>query len=195
MAWQGIWILLYVYNREPLKTFVLKTGRLKTVVGREFIWLRSPPKIGARHCGKKEEQPKSYQNSPSTKWWRLVATGLKRTQCLQVFLMPYNFEVLLYLDQHFSIAWHVSSEYQVLRDTSPFRIIKQQNSLHPLMGLPGERNSHQQRLKQSVAWEAWLGTLHRPMARKSSVGSTGPNMWGKSSGTIHEAPGEKKATT
>lgn len=117
------------------------------------------------------------------------------TQCLQVFLMPYNFKVLLYLDEHFSIAWHVSSEYQVLRDTSPFRIIKQQNSLHPLMGLPGERNSHQQRLKQSVAWEAWLGTLHCLMARKSSVGSTGPNRWGKSSGTILEAPGEKKATT
>lgn len=37
------------------------------------------------------------------------------------------------------------------------------------MGFPGERNSHKQHLKKFVAWEAWLGTLHHLMVRKSSV--------------------------
>lgn len=94
-----------------------------------------------------------------------------------------------------AFQYHILYEYQVLRGTFPYMKIKQQNSLVLCVSLDGERNSHKQQLKQSVAWEPWLGTIHRLLVRKKQCSSIEAGMWCQSSGTIFQAHGEKLAAT
>lgn len=90
-----------------------------------------------------------------------------------------------------AFQYRILYEYQVLRDTFPYRKMKQHNSLVLHVSFPGGRNSHKQHLKQSVAWEPWLETIHRRLVRKKQCSSIEPGLWCQTSGTIFQAHGEK----